>query len=165
MDTKPLHRRFAPFAKTAALLFLLSSCASSMRNLQNPSYSIRDIEPRIDIALPLSASSIDFDFTLGVDNPNDVRLKLAGVDLAVLINDQPVLNHVNTYGPVDIPARGIGEVRMRARADYRSMQNLFMSIADAVRGRRASYRIEGTAYYHTMFGNLSFPIHTRSLIR
>src|SRR5438552_1583579 len=46
----------------------LSGCSSVARslNIVNPRYSIRDVRPRVAIALPLSASTIDFDFALGV---------------------------------------------------------------------------------------------------
>src|SRR5438045_9190580 len=67
----------------------LAGCTSMYRNLNivNPSYSLRNIRPHVAIALPLSASSIDLDFDVGVDNPNSVGLRLDRLDFDVLVNE------------------------------------------------------------------------------
>src|SRR6059058_5794597 len=66
----------------AAVTFALSGCSTLAKTLDivNPSYSIRDIRPHVAVALPLSASSIDLDFDVGVDNPNSVALRLNRLD-------------------------------------------------------------------------------------
>src|ERR1051326_2651447 len=56
-----------------ALALMVTGCASVL-DIQNPTYSIRDIRPHVSIAIPLSASSIDFNFNLGVDNPHRISL-------------------------------------------------------------------------------------------
>src|SRR6185369_16097877 len=142
------------------LTFSLSGCSSVARalNIVNPSYSIRDIRPRVDIAIPLSASSIDFDFTLGVDNPNSVGLRLDRVDFDLLINDNPVLNSISRDPRIDIPARGIGDVHLTTRVAYNNVRSIFREIADVVQGNRARYQIRGNAYYNTPVGQMRFPV-------
>lgn len=140
--------------------FLLSGCAAvrSALDLQNPRYSIRDVRPRVDVAIPLSASSIDIDFNVEVDNPNDVGLRLDQIDFNLLINDTRVLDSVTRSPDVRIPAKGIGNVELRTRIGYQQVRSLWNEIVDIVRGQRARYELRGTAYYDTPLGRLQFPV-------
>jgi len=174
MHFSPRMRRILTLAATltflcislALLTLSLSGCAAAMQalDIQNPRYSIRDIRPRVDIALPLSASSIDFDFTLGVDNPNRVGMKLDRVDFGVFVNDQHVVDTVSTE-PIRIPANGASNVRLNARVDYNSLRTIFREVADIVQGNRARYEIRGNAYYDTPAGRLKFPLTVYSTPR
>jgi LEA14-like dessication related protein len=142
----------------AVVTITLSGCNTlAALNIVNPTYSIRDIRPRVDIAIPLSASSIDFDFTLGVDNPNAVGLRLDEIDFNLLINGNHILNTVSQQG-ISIPAKGRGDVRLSARVGYQNLRTLFREIADVVQGNRARYEIRGDAYYNTPVGRLKFPV-------
>lgn len=142
-------------AAGAALVFL-SGCASLM-DIQNPRYSIRDIRPRIDVAIPLSASSIDIDFAIEVDNPNSVGLRLDQVDFDLLINGTRVLDTISQQN-VRIPANGIGNVQLRTRVGYSNLRSIWSEITDVIRGERARYEIRGTAHYDTPLGRLKFPL-------
>lgn len=138
---------------------LVTGCSTLARglNIINPSYSIRDVRPRVDIAIPLSASSIDFDFMLGVDNPNSVGLRLDRLDFNVFVDDNPIVDGF-TNERINIPARGFGEVPFRARVGYSSIRNIFRQVADLVQGNRARYEVRGRAYYNTPVGQLQFPV-------
>ncbi|HXI12921.1 MAG TPA: LEA type 2 family protein [Thermoanaerobaculia bacterium] len=125
--------------------------------LQNPRYSIRDIRPRVAIALPLSASTIDFDFVLGIDNPNPVSLRLDRVDFNLLINDNSIVDGVSAER-IDIPARGVGDVRLRTRVGYNNIRSLFREVSDLVQGNRARYDLRGTVHYNTPIGRMQFPL-------
>ena len=140
-------------------VFFLSGCAAvqSALNIENPRYSIRDIRPRVDIAIPLSASSIDIDFNLEVDNPNDVGLRLDQLDFNLFINDTRVLDSVSRQG-LRIPANGVGDVQLQTRIGYQNVRNLWSEIVDIVRGQRARYELRGNAYYDTPVGWLMFPV-------
>lgn len=137
----------------------MSGCSSALRslNIENPEYRIRDIRPRVAVALPLSASSIDFDFLVEVDNPNGVALRLDQLDFDISVNDAHVVSGVSR-DEIRVPARGVGEVRLRARADYNSLKGLFREIVDMVQGERPRYEIKGRAYYNTPVGRLNFPV-------
>ena len=143
----------------AAMTLLLSGCRSvaDALNIQNPRYNIRNIQPRVNIAIPLSASSIDFDLTLGVDNPNSVGLRLDRLDFSLFVNDSRLLDSVSNQR-ISIPANGVGDVHLRARADYRSIQNIFREVSDIIQGNRARYEVRGNAYYNTPVGQLKFPV-------
>ncbi|HEX6101148.1 MAG TPA: LEA type 2 family protein [Thermoanaerobaculia bacterium] len=140
-------------------VFLLSGCAAvqSALNIENPRYAIRDIRPRVDIAIPLSASSIDIDFNLEVDNPNSVGLRLDQLDFDLFINDTRILDSVSRQD-IRIPANGIGDVQLQTRIGYQNIRNLWTEVVDIVRGQRARYELRGNAYYDTPIGRLKFPV-------
>jgi LEA14-like dessication related protein len=142
----------------AALTLSLSGCSTvGALNIQNPNYTIRDVRPHVSIALPLSASSIDFDFTIGVDNPNSVSLNLARLDYGLLVNGNRLIDGIST-DRITIPARGANDVRLRARVGYRDIPNLFQQIVNVVQGQRANYEVQGNAYFDTPLGQMRFPV-------
>ena len=138
---------------------LLSSCAAvrSALNIENPRYTIRDIRPRVDVALPLSASSIDIDFALEVDNPNSVGLNLDQIDFNLFINDNPILDSISQQD-IRIPANGRGDVRLRTRIGYQNVRSLWSEIVNVIQGNRARYELRGNAYYNTPIGRMKFPV-------
>lgn len=150
----------------AIVTLALSGCSTlgQALNIVAPTYSFRDIRPRVDIALPLSASSIDFDFTVGVNNPNSVRLNLSRMDFGLLINGNHILDSYTT-DRIGIPARGEGDVHLRARVGYQNIQGIFREVTDVIQGNRARYEVRGTAYYNTPAGQLSFPVTVYSTAR
>jgi len=143
----------------AAMTMTMTGCSSVARalNIVNPSYSIRDIRPHVAIALPLSASTIDFDFDLGIDNPNSVGLRLSGVDFDLLVNNNQLVRSSSVY-PVQIPARGLGLVHLRTSVGYNQIRSIFTQVADLIQGNRAQYQVRGNAYYDTPGGRLTFPV-------
>jgi LEA14-like dessication related protein len=158
--TLPIGIALAGLSITAGLaLVLLSGCAALQQalNIENPRYSIRDIRPRVDIAIPLSASSIDIDFALEVDNPNDVGLRLDQIDFNLFINDTAVLDSVSSQN-LRIPANGVGDVQLRTRIGYQNVRTLWDQLVNVIRGQRARYEIRGNAYYETPVGRLKFPV-------
>ncbi len=143
----------------SAVTLSLSGCQSlAGLNIVNPSYSLRGVVPHVAIALPLSASAIDFDFTIGVDNPNPVGLRLDWLDFDLAVNDTPVLSSVRAEQGIRIPAHGYGDVHLRTRVGYENLKTLFRQVADMVQGNRATYTIRGNAYYDTPIGQMRFPL-------
>jgi LEA14-like dessication related protein len=149
----------------AVVTISLTGCQSLANlNIVNPRYTFRDVRPHVNIALPLSASSIDFDFTVGVENPNSVGLRLDRIDFDLFVNDNHVLSSVSDQG-LRIPANGTGDVRLRARAGYSQLQSLFREVSDIIQGNRARYELRGNAYYNTPVGALKFPVTVYSSSR
>jgi len=139
---------------------LLSGC-NTLANLHiiNPSYSLRGVQPRVNFGIP---PSIDFDFTVGVDNPNPVELRLDHLDFDLLINNNPILNNVRSDQGVHIPARGLGDVHLTTHVSSDNIRAIWREISDVVSGNRASYAIRGNAYYDTPVGQLRFPVTVAS---
>jgi LEA14-like dessication related protein len=142
-----------------AALLLSSGCSTlkSALNIENPRYALRDIHPRIDVAIPLSASSIDIDFDLEVDNPNSVGLRLDQVDFNLFINDSRILDSTSRQN-ISIPANGMGAVQLRTRIGYSNIRSMWGEITNIIRGNRARYELRGNAYYNTPVGRLKFPV-------
>jgi LEA14-like dessication related protein len=142
-----------------AIVFLFSGCSAVQKalNIENPRYSLRNISARPSLALPLSASSIDIDFDLEVDNPNSVGLRLDQLDFNLFINDNRVLDSVSRQ-ELRIPANGVGSVQLRSRIGYENVRSLWTELVDVVRGQRARYELRGNAYYETPLGRLKFPV-------
>ncbi len=157
--TLTLGSLLACLSIAAGVALLLSGCSAVQRalNIENPRYTIRDIRPSIDIALPLSASSIDIDFAIEVDNPNSVGLRLDQIDFNLFINESRVLESTSQQD-LRIPANGRGDVHLRTRIGYQNVRSLWNEIVDVVRGQRARYQIRGNAHYDTPLGRLSFPV-------
>ncbi len=138
---------------------LLSGCAAlrNTLNIENPRYVIRDIRPSIDIALPLSASSIDLDFAIEVDNPNGVGLNLDQIDFNLFINERHILDSMSQHN-IRIPANGRGDVQLRTRIEYQNLRSLWDEMVGVIRGNRARYELRGNAYYQTPIGRMKFPV-------
>ena len=131
----------------------LAGCSSM--NILNPSYSLRGVDPHLNLGIP---PSLDVDFTVGVDNPNPVQLRLDHFDFDLLINNNPMLTNVRSDQGVHIPARGYGDVHLNAHVNFNNLQEIGRQVIDLVRGNRASYQIRGNAYYDTPIGTLRFPV-------
>jgi LEA14-like dessication related protein len=101
---------------------------------------------------------MDFDLTVGVDNPNPVALRLDRFDFDLLINDNPVLRNVQSTQGINIPARGIGDVRVTSHVSYNDIRSIYREIQDVIQGNRARYALRGNAYYDTPVGRMRFPI-------
>lgn len=135
---------------------VLSGCNSlGSLNIINPTYSLRNVSPRVNFGIP---PSMDFDFTVGVDNPNPVALRLDRFDFDLLINNNPVLNNVRSDQGIHIPARGIGDVHLTSHVTYDNIRSIFQEIQNVVQGNRATYAIRGNAYYDTPAGRMQFPV-------
>jgi len=142
---------------TLAVASLLTSGCASVVDIQNPTYSVHDIRPHLSIAIPLSASSIDFNFLLGVDNPNRISLPVAHLDFDLFADDTHLISAISR-DRVTIPAHGYGEVPVRARVGYNEIRDVWSTVVDLITGNRAHYRLTGSAYYDTPFGERRFPV-------
>src|SRR5512138_1422031 len=128
-----MNRSLAFTAMLMALTLTGCSTIAKYLNIQNPTYSLRNLQPRVAIALPLSASTIDLDFDLGVDNPNTVGVTLSGIDFDVLVNGNRLVSSRSNQG-VRIPANGYGAVHLRSRVGYNDVRSIFQQVADVIQG-------------------------------
>ena len=149
-------KTFLP-ALTAMLLLAGCSSLQDLTNLENPVYRLLDVRPRVNIALPFSASTIDLDFTIDIDNPNTFGLRLDRMDFDVMLNGRQVVSGI-TNQDVRIPAQGTGRVDLETRIGYDDLRSIFREVADVIQGGRPDYEIRGTAFYDTPVGRLSFPL-------
>lgn len=144
-------------AGLAILALGAASGCRSLANIENPDYVIRSVKPRVGVAIPFSASTLDLDFDIEVRNPNGVALRLARIDFDVLVNGSRVISSISSQN-IRIPANGVGNVRLRGQAGYDELRALFREVADLVQGNRANYEVRGDVYYNTPLGQLKFPL-------
>jgi len=144
-------------ASLAIFAVIFSSGCQSLANIENPDYVIRDVRPRVAVAIPFSASTLDLDFDIEVRNPNDVGLRLDRIDFNILINGSRVISGISSQN-IRIPANGYGNVRLRGQVGYDEIRSLFREVVDLVQGQRADYEVQGDVYYNTPLGQLKFPL-------
>ena len=141
----------------AVPLLLLSAGCRTILNIENPEYSIRDVRARPSIAIPLSASSVNVDFLIEINNPNSVGLRLDRIDFDLLVDGTRVLSGVSSQN-IRIPAKGFGDVQVRTRVGYENLRLLSREVIDMVRGDRAKYELKGRVFYDTPLGKMEFPL-------
>ena len=140
----------------ALVTFALAGCNSLANlHLENPSYSLRGVTPRLNLGIP---PSVDLDFTVNVNNPNPVQLRLDYFDFDLLINNNPVLRNVHSVQGFRIPAQGDSDVHLATHVTYDSMRAIYDEVVGMIQGNRATYGIQGNAYYDTPVGQLRFPV-------
>jgi hypothetical protein len=139
-----------------SLVLLSTAGCSTLADLHilNPSYSLVDVAPHVNLSIP---PSMDFDLTVGVDNPNSVGLRLDGLDFALFVNNNRIANGTS-FDRINIPARGVGNVRLRTHVTYDNLKSIYREVVDVVQGNRARYAIEGYATYDTPVGRMTLPV-------
>ena len=134
----------------------LSGC-NTLANLHiiNPSYSLRSVNPRLNLGIP---PSVDLEFTVNVNNPNPVQLQLNALDFDVLVNNNPILRNVHSVQGLRIPSQGDTDVHLATHVTYDSIRSIYDEVVNLINGNRATYGIQGNAYYDTPVGQLRFPV-------
>jgi len=140
----------------ALFCLITTGCVSLARlHIINPSYSLVDVAPHVNLSIP---PSMDFDLTVGVDNPNSVNLRLDTFDFNLFVNDRPIANGA-MLERVSIPAHGLGNVRLHTHVTYSQLRSIYQEVVQVVQGERAHYNLQGTAAYDTPIGRLTFPVN------
>lgn len=141
-------------------LVALSGC-NTLANLHviNPSYSLRSVNPHLNLGIP---PSIDLDFTVNVNNPNPVGLRLDYFDFDLFVNNNPILRNVHSVQGFQIPARGDSDVHLATHVTYDSIRAIYDQVISMIQGNRATYGIQGNAYYDTPVGQMRFPVSVAS---
>jgi len=145
------------FASLATSLCIALAGCNTLRNLNiiNPSYSLRSVSPRVNLGIP---PSVDLDFTINVNNPNPVGLRLDYFDFDLLVDNNPILRNIHSVQGLRIPAQGDSDVHVATHVNYDSIRTIYNEIVNVIQGNRATYGIQGNAYYDTPVGQLRFPV-------
>jgi len=145
------------FASLATSLCIALAGCNTLRNMNiiNPSYSLRSVSPRVNLGIP---PSVDLDFTINVNNPNPVGLRLDYFDFDLLVDNNPILRNIHSVQGLRIPAQGDSDVHLATHVNYDSIRTIYNEIVNVIQGNRATYGIQGNAYYDTPVGQLRFPV-------
>ena len=93
-----------------AMAGIVSSCATLKEGLKEPEVSVTDMQVKA-----VSLSDMQLDFTLGVDNPNPLGIKLSGLKYKLDIDDKSLLS-------------GDSKQKLKVKANSRSSVTLPLSI-------------------------------------
>jgi LEA14-like dessication related protein len=151
-----MKRKLLLASVVAISCIALAGC-NTLANLRivNPSYSLRSVDPHVNLGIP---PSLDLDFTVNVNNPNPVGLRLDHFDFDLLVNNNPILRNVHSVQGLRIPAQGDSDVHLSTHVTYDSIRSIYNEIVNVIEGNRATYGIQGNAYYDTPTGQLRFPV-------
>jgi LEA14-like dessication related protein len=144
-----------------SICLIATSGCNTFANLHviNPSYSLRSVNPHLNLGIP---PSVDLEFTVNVNNPNPVALTLNYFDFDVLVNNNPILRNVHSVQGFRIRAQGDDDVHLATHVTYDSIRSIYTEVVNMIQGNRASYGIQGNAYYDTPIGQLRFPVNVYS---
>jgi LEA14-like dessication related protein len=147
----------------AIAIVTLSGCAGmvdgirSMQAMQNCQYELTSVTPEVTLTYPLSKSTVNLTFDVNVKNPNPSSINMTKLGFDLLIDDTKVYSGVTDYN-VSIPANSTGTIKIHSKFAYNDLQKTFLTIARAVADSKATYQINGTAYYNTILGEVNFPM-------
>jgi len=144
-----------------SICLIATSGCNTLANLHviNPSYQLRSVNPHLNLGIP---PSMDLEFTVNVNNPNPVALTLNYFDFDVLVNNNPILRNVHSVQGFKIRAQGDNDVHLATHVTYDSIRSIYTEVVNMIQGNRASYGIQGNAYYDTPVGQLRFPVNVYS---
>lgn len=142
---------------------VLSGCADmvdsirSVQSMQNCQYEITSVTPEVTLTYPLAKSTVNLTFDVNVTNPNPSRISMTKIGFDLIIDDTKVYSGVTDYN-VSIPANSSGIIKVHSKFGYNDIKKTFLTVARAVADSKATYQINGTAYYNTILGEMNFPM-------
>src|SRR5687768_16707186 len=128
-----MNAKFLLTTALAALLFTTGCSTLADIAIQNPEYRILSIRPRVDLAIPFSASTIDIDFAIDIDNPNSIGLNLDRLDFDMMMNGTRVLSGISNEN-IRIPANGTGRLDLKTSMGYEDIRTIFSRVVEWVQG-------------------------------
>ena len=69
-----------------------------------------------------------------------------------------VRERLRSGDPLQVRTRVVGDVHLTGHVSYNDIRSIFNELANIVQGNRATYAIQGNAYYDTPAGRLRFPV-------
>ena len=134
-----------------AVCFLSFGCTELMKRMavKELDFSLRRV------------SLVDYDLTnmtlnveIKADNPNDIDAVIDRLDYSFSINDK-VATTGTTARKITVKAEGTKTISTKLKVNY---LNLGAAILEAVKNKKADFRLEGTVYVDTPIGAITFPI-------
>ncbi len=99
-------------------------------------------------------SSMKLDFDIRVENPNSVDAVLDKLVYTFYANDIDVFSGT-TGKTINIPAKKSADFPTTITLEYTQVGQ---ALAEAMKLRKAAYRVEARAYVSTILGEVSYPV-------
>lgn len=157
----------APWLAVPALLLLvgcpqgLDPTAAYREAARKIRFSVERVEPSLQLALPLDQSRLVLRVTVGLENPTGTRLRARGFQGRLSLDDQGAghpLGGVAFSQGIDLPAQGRATVPVDLAFTYRELKESWSPVSAAVKGRRATWRLEGNLDLEVMGFPFTVPV-------
>ena len=157
----------APWLAVPALLLFvgcpkgLDPTAAYREAARQVRFSVERVEPSLKLALPLDQSRLVLRVTMGMENPTGTRLRARGFQGRISLDDQGSAHPLGGVGfnqGIDLPAQGRATVPVDLAFTYRELKDVWSPVSSAVKGRRATWRLDGTLELDVMGFPISVPV-------
>ena len=146
---------------TLGLLMLLSpslsGCAALKQVKNRLPDAIKDAAPRVSFknmkVADIDWDHVDLDFTLAIDNPNPIAVKLTQVSWDVALADKPFTKGGSTDG-FELAANGSKPFTFRVGFGYKEVYNLATGLKGA---DKVPLRVAGDVGFNTPVGEVKLP--------
>jgi LEA14-like dessication related protein len=99
-------------------------------------------------------SNLKLDFNIKVQNPNDIDAVLDKFDYTLYVNNSDVFTGVTGKG-IKIPKGKSEEFLTTVTLEYTKIGDV---LVEAIRLKKAAYKIKANAYVNTAIGEISYPV-------
>ena len=132
-------------------MLFFGSCAELAQRLGivNCNYAFNDISP-----VQVGLTSMDLKLSIQVDNPNPAAVILDQLGFDFFVNENRIFQGLMEER-MEIPSRGSSILDHIITLSY---LDVGAAIVEAIKEKKASYRLTGKAYYNTPLGRLEFPV-------
>lgn len=105
-------------------------------------------------AYDFTFSDMKLDFVINIQNPNKINAVLDKLDYTFYANSASVFSGTTGQG-VEIPAGKNKNITTTINLEYTKIGS---ALVDAIKMKKATYRVKATSYIHTPIGPLSYPV-------
>ncbi len=136
---------------TLLVLILFISCSAIKERL-----AIKECKFTLLSATPydFTFSNLKLDFELKVQNPNKIDAVLDKLDYTFYVNQTDVFSGTTGKG-IKVPAGQSKEFTTTITLEYTKIGD---AIVEALRLKKADYKIKAKAYVNTKLGTISYPV-------
>uniref|UniRef100_A0A7C4TFP4 Late embryogenesis abundant protein LEA-2 subgroup domain-containing protein n=1 Tax=candidate division WOR-3 bacterium TaxID=2052148 RepID=A0A7C4TFP4_UNCW3 len=133
------------------LIFIIASCSVITERLaiKECKFSLLSVNP-----YDFTFSNLKLDFELKVQNPNKIDAVLDKLDYTFFVNKADVFTGTTGKG-IKIPAGKSERFTTTITLEYTKIGD---AIVEALRLKKAEYKIKAKAYINTKIGEISYPV-------
>jgi LEA14-like dessication related protein len=131
---------------------VLVSCAALKERAAIKECKFRLVSVR---AYDFTFANMKLDFSIRVDNPNNIDAVLDKLVYTFYVNDTDVFSGT-TGRTISIPAENSTQFPTTITLEY---SQIGQALAEAMKLKRAAYRMEARAYVSTILGEVSYPVN------
>ena len=133
-------------------IIVLAACAALKERAAIKECKFRLVSVR---AYDFTFANMKLDFSIRVDNPNSIDAVLDKLVYTFYVNDTDVFSGT-TGQTISIPAENSTQFPTTITLEY---SQIGQALAEAMKLKRAAYRMAARAYVSTILGEVSYPVN------